>query len=216
MAAGRGDADSYVTLDYAGLMKSLSLAPVNGSAVGYAVLKVKALSEGNTALELSLNNAEENVASLTATDGWQYAVFDLTQGGFTGDLTTLRIGWVGNGDTTYLADVFFVSTEEQVNALTAGAYIFPAQERLNTDEPETTTEDETDTPTEPAETVGGTEVPTKPTDTTVPSDSIEANSETDPVTEPQKSGCASVLALTSLVGVTVAGAVLMTSRKRKD
>ena len=124
--------DPYITLDYAALTESLMLAPVTADKATYAVLKIKNISLNNTAVELSVNGSDKAVTVLLE-DGndWQYLVFDLTEAGFAGELTSLRIDWekAANeaGNTAYLADIFFVSTEGQVDALTKGQYIFPVQ-----------------------------------------------------------------------------------------
>ena len=212
MSVGQGEAEASVTLDYSALMKSLSLAPVSGDTVHYAVLKVKAEMANTSAWWISFNSLEGKTASLAASDeDWQYAVVDLNQGGFTGDLQTVEFG-LKTTDTTVsflLSDIFFVSTEEQVDALTSGAYIFPTQERLS---PETTTEPPTtDAPTTPSESTDR-----NPADTNTPSDSTEDGSTAETPAEPQKSGCASTLALTSLFSATVAGAALAALRKKKD
>ena len=190
-------ADPYVTLDYAALMESLLLAPVQGEAVKYAVLKVKNVSMNNTAVELSFNGGENKTTALLA-DGndWQYLVFDLTDAGLTGDLTSLRIDWekAANeaGNTMYLADVFFVAHEAQAEALANGLYILPAQEHL---------EPETEAPTE-----------TEAEVTTARDDTAEG---TDATTEPAK-GCFSALTLTSLTGLVAAGAAVAALRKKED
>ena len=142
-------ADPYVTLDYAALMESLLLAPVQGEAVKYAVLKVKNVSMNNTAVELSFNGDEGKVTALLA-DGndWQYLVFDLADAGLTGDLTSLRIDWekAANeaGNTMLISDIFFASSEARKDAILEGKYVYAAQELL---EPET--EAPTEAPTEP-------------------------------------------------------------------
>ena len=152
-------ADPYITLDYAALMRSLRLAPVTGDKAAYVLLKVKNVSMNNTAVELSFNGADAKVSSLLASgNDWQYVVFDLTAaGGFEGALTSLRIDWekASNeaGNVMYLSDIFFVGTEEQVKALTAGLYVYPIQALL---EPET--EATTEAVTDPAE-PNGTEAP---------------------------------------------------------
>ena len=190
-------ADPYVTLDYAALMESLLLAPVKGETAKYAVLKVKNVSMNNTAVELSFNGGENKTTALLA-DGndWQYLVFDLTESGFTGDLTSLRIDWEKAaseaGNTMYLADVFFVAHEAQAEALANGLYILPAQEHL---------EPETEAPTETE-----AEVTT----------AWDGNAEdTDATTEPAK-GCFSALAVTSLTGLAAACAAVAALRKKED
>ena len=215
-----GEAESYVTLDYAALMKSLSLAPVNGDTLKYAVLKVKAEMANTDSWYIAFNDQESESISVTASDGeWRYAVMDLTQGGIEGDLQTIEFG-LKTTDTTVsflLSDIFLVSTEEQVDALTAGRYIFPVQETLP---PEITTEapaeTETNAPVDPSETTARSETPVDPTDTNSPSDSTEDDGSSKTPVNPILSGCASTLALTSLVSVTVASAALMMKKKRKN
>ena len=192
-------ADPYVTLDYTALTESLRLAPVTADKAVYAVLKVKNVSMNNTALELSCNGAEEKVTVLLA-DGndWQYVVVELAEAGLAGELTSLRIDWekAANeaGNTMYLADIYFVSTEEQVEALTAGQYIFPVQPIL---EPETEapTEESTDSETAPED------------DTAAETDTTE--------TQAQAGGCNAILGMAS-VGILAACAAMVALRKRED
>ena len=217
MTVGQGEAEASVSLNYSTLASSLLLSPVRGETVRYAILKVKSEMTNTAAWWISFNGMEAKPASLAAPSGdWQYAVVDLTQGDFEGDLQTIEFG-LQTTDTTLsflLSEIFFVSTREQVNALVSGAYIFPAQEKLPS---EITTEaPTTEENGAPSETTASTGTPTDPADTNIPSDSTEDSSATDPSTELIQSGCASTLALTSLLGVTTAGAALMISRKRKD
>ena len=158
-------ADPYVTLDYAALTDSLRLASVTADKAVYAVLKVKNISMNNTAMELYINGSDKGVSVLLAegTD-WQYAVFDLTEAGFTGELSTLRIDWekAANepGNTMYLADIFFASTEEQAKALAEGIYVYPAQPTLEPDtNPPTDSETSPEGSRDPESGVIGTEAP---------------------------------------------------------
>ena len=157
--------DPSITLDYAALMESLRLAPVTADKAAYAVLKVKNVSLNNTAVDLSVNGSDKAVTVLLE-DGndWQYLVFDLTEAGFAGELTSLRIDWekAANeaGNTMLLADIFFVSTAEQVDALTHGQYIFPVQPVM---EPETEapSDPSADENADPSDTRSDTETPTE-------------------------------------------------------
>ena len=217
ITADQGEAEAYVTLDYASLMKSLSLAPVSGDAVHYAVLKVKTEMANTSSWWISFNGMEAKSPFLATTGGdWQYAVVNLTQDGFEGDLQTVEFG-LKTADTSLsflLSEIFFVSTQEQVDALISGAYIFPTQEKLSS---ETTTEEPTtETPVPPSETTASTDTSADPTDTSTPSDSTEDGSSDEPSTEPISGGCASTLFLTSLVSVTVASAAFVMVRKRKN
>ena len=188
--------DPYVTLDYAALMQSLRLAPVNGETAKYAVLKVKNVSMNNTAVELSFNSAETSVSALLESgNDWQYLVIDLSEGGFTGDLTFLRIDWEkaadDAGNTMYLADIFFVAHKEQVEALSAHAYVFPTQKQL---EPETEAPSDTTADTlDPAESSDGTEAPT----------------------DAPKGGCGASLSV-ALVGLIAVCAAVVAMRKKED
>ena len=189
-----------MTLDYAALMQSLMLAPVKGETAKYAVLKVKNVSMNNTAVELSFNGAEEKATALLESgNDWQYVIFDLTEAGFTGDLTSLRIDWEKAaseaGNTMYLADIFFVAHKEQAEALTADAYVFPAQEQL---------EPETEAPTEEV-----TEAPTESADSSDTTASEETTAEAA-----VKSGCGASLAMTSMVMVAACAVVAL--RKKED
>ncbi len=185
-------ADPYITLDYTALVESLRLTPVTADKAAFAVLKVKNVSLSNTAMELSVNGSDKKVAALPieGTD-WQYVVFALSEAGFEGELTSLRIDWEKTageaGETAYLADIFFVSTEEQVNALTAGRYIFPAQ---------LSPEQETSAPTESLTDPEG--------DGTV----------TDTAAVPER-GCTAALGMTFAV-ILAACAACVTMRKRED
>jgi hypothetical protein len=141
---------------------------VTADKAAYAVLKIKNVSLNNTAVELSVNGSDKAVTALLE-DGndWQYVVFKLSDANLAGELTALRIDWekAANeaGNTAYLADIFFVSTEEQADALAKGQYIFPVQPVI---EPETEapTEEATDPETTPEEnteaTTTETEAPT--------------------------------------------------------
>lgn len=185
--------DPHIVLDYAALMESLTLAPVTGESVGYAVLKVRNVSASNTSVALSFNGGEGKTAALSDSgDGWQYVVVDLTDAGFTGALTSLRLDWEESadeaGNTMLLADIFLVSTEEQVNALTDGQYVFPTQEKL---------EPETEAPTDGAE------------------DSSDTPDGTDAPTDPAKGGCFASLSVAS-VGLIAAGAAVAALRKKED
>ena len=217
MAVGQGEAEASATLDYATVARSLSLSPVKGETVRYAVLKVKAEMVNTSSWCVSFNGMEARSPFLATTGGdWQYAVVDLTQGGFEGDLQTVEFG-LKTTDATLsflLSEIFFVSTREQVNTLISGAYIFPTQEKLSS---ETVTEEPTtEAPVPPSETTVSTDTSDDPTDTSTPSDSTENDSTTEPSTEPISGGCASTLALTSLVSATVASAAFVMIRKRKN
>ena len=217
MTVGQGEAEATVTLDYAALAESLLLSPARGEAVRFAVLKVKSEMTNTAAWWISFNGMEAKPASLAAPSGdWQYAVVDLTQGGFEGDLQTVEFG-LKTADTSLsflLSEIFFVSTQEQVDALISGAYIFPTQEKLSS---ETTTEEPTtEAPVPPSETTASTDTSADPTDTSIPSDSTEDGSTDESSTEPISGGCASTLALTSLVSATVASAAFVMIRKRKN
>jgi hypothetical protein len=189
--------DPYITLDYAALMQSLRLAPVTADKAAYAVLKVKNVSLNNTAVDLSVNGSDKAVTVLLE-DGndWQYLVFDLAEAGFAGELTSLRIDWekAANeaGNTMLLADIFFVSTEEQVDALTHGQYIFPVQPVM---------EPETEAPSEPS-----ADENADPSDT--PSD-------TETPTEKPVGGCKASVGMTAAT-ILAACAAFVALRKRED
>ena len=189
--------DPYITLDYAALMESLRLAPVTADKAAYAVLKVKNVSLNNTAVDLSVNGSDKAVTVLLE-DGndWQYLVFDLTEAGFAGELTSLRIDWekAANeaGNTMLLADIFFVSTAEQVDALTHGQYIFPVQPVM---------EPETEAPSDPA-----ADENTDPSDT---------RSDTETPTEKPVGGCKASVGMTAAT-ILAACAAFVALRKRED
>ena len=189
--------DPYITLDYAALMQSLRLAPVTADKAAYAVLKVKNVSLNNTAVDLSVNGSDKAVTVLLE-DGndWQYLVFDLTEAGFAGELTSLRIDWekAANeaGNTMLLADIFFVSTEEQVDALTHGQYIFPVQPVM---------EPETEAPSDPS-----ADENADPSDT---------RSDTETPTEKPVGGCKASVGMTAATILT-ACAAFVALRKRED
>ena len=189
--------DPHITLDYAALMESLRLAPVTADKAAYAVLKVKNVSLNNTAVDLSVNGSDKAVTVLLE-DGndWQYLVFDLTEADFTGELTSLRIDWekAANeaGNTMLLADIFFVSTEEQVDALTHGQYIFPVQPVM---------EPETEAPSEPS-----ADENADPSDT---------RSDTETPTEKPVGGCKASVGMTAAT-ILAACAAFVALRKRED
>lgn len=177
-------ADPYVTLDYAAWMKALRYAPVDGGALGYAVLKVKNVSLTDTTVEISFNGGDKTASATLAEGGeWQYLVIDLSKIALEGTLESIRLDWTKSATaetaTMYLADIFFASNEAQANALAAGHYIYPAEEQL---EPETETEPTTDAPTE------------------------------EPTT-PDNEGCTSVLSASSVVMLATLGAVMMAKKK---
>ena len=189
--------DPYITLDYAALMESLRLAPVTADKAAYAVLKVKNVSLNNTAVDLSVNGSDKAVTVLLE-DGndWQYLVFDLTEAGFAGELTSLRIDWekAANeaGNTMLLADIFFVSTAEQVDALTHGQYIFPVQPVM---------EPETEAPSDPS-----ADENADPSDT---------RSDTETPTEKPVGGCKASVGMTAAT-ILAACAAFVALRKRED
>lgn len=191
-------ADPYITLDYAALTESLKLAPVTSEKAAYAVLKIKNVSMNNTAVELSVNGSEQKVTALLE-DGndWQYLVFKLSDAGLDGALTTLRIDWekAANeaGNTAYLADIFFVATEEQADALAMGQYIFPVQPVI---------EPETEAPTEE-----GTAPDTAPDGDTSHTDATE--------TEAPEGGCKASVGMTAAV-ITALCAAFVLARKKED
>ena len=213
MAVGQGEAEAFVTLDYAALVSALSLAPVHGQNIEYAVLKVKAEMANTASWYISFNSEEGKTASpVTSDEGWQYAVIDLTQDGFEGELQTIEFGLLTTDNTAsfLLADLFFVSTAEQVDALVKGGYIFPAREPLPPEiSTETTIEEESTVDTQPMDTDSGTE---SPVDTTSPSAPTETNGETEPFT----GGCASSLAMTALIGMILPLTALIALRKKED
>lgn len=190
--------DPSITLDYAALMESLRLAPVTADKAAYAVLKIKNISMNNTAVELSFNGSDKAVTALLE-DGndWQYLVFKLTDAGFAGELTSLRIDWekAANeaGNTAYLADIFFVATEEQADALAEGQYIFPVQPVI---------EPETEAPTE---------------DLTDPESAPEGDATEGDATETQapEGGCTASVGITS-AAILAACAAFVALRKRED
>lgn len=189
--------DPSITLDYAALMESLRLAPVTADKAAYAVLKVKNVSLNNTAVDLSINGSDKAVTVLLE-DGndWQYLVFDLTEAGFAGELTSLRIDWekAANeaGNTMLLADIFFVSTAEQVDALTNGQYIFPVQPVM---------EPETEAPSDPS-----ADENADPSDT---------RSDTETPTEKPVGGCKASVGMTAAT-ILAACAAFVALRKRED
>ena len=191
-------ADPYITLDYAALTESLKLAPVTADKAAYAVLKIKNISMNNTAVELSVNGSDKAVTALLE-DGndWQYVVFQLSDAGFAGELTSLRIDWEKAaseaGNTAYVADIFFVSTEEQADALAKGQYIFPVQPVI---EPET--EAPTDEVTDPESAPEG--------------DATEGNATE---TQAPEGGCTAFVGITSAV-ILAACAAFAVLRKRED
>ena len=224
MSVDRGDAEAFVTLDYTALTSSLLLAPVSGNTLRYAVLKVKAEMANSSSWCIAFNDREAEIISVTTLDGdWQYAAVALPAGGLGGDLTTIEFGLLTTDDTAVflLADMFFLSTEEQVEAVTAGRYIFPVQAQLSpepetTTETETTVEDATDTSTQPVETSTDSDNPFESSDESIPSDSTEQGGETETSPDPASGGCASALALSSLVGLTAAAAAAIVLRKKED
>ena len=120
------------------------------------------------------------------------------KGGFTGDLTTLRIDWEkaadDAGNTMYLADIFFVAHKEQAEALTADAYVFPTQKKL---------EPETEAPTEaPSD------------DMTESADASDTTAAEETTAEAAESGCGASLAMTSMVMVAACAVVAL--RKKEE
>ena len=189
--------DPYITLDYAALTESLKLAPVTANKAAYAVLKIKNVSMNNTAVELSVNGSEQKVTALLENgNNWQYLVFRLSDAGLAGELTSLRIDWekAANeaGNTAYLADIFFVATEEQADALAKGQYIFPVQPVIVP---------ETEAPTEEA-----TDPESAPDADTTETDATE--------TEAPEWGCKASVGMTAAILAACAAFVL--ARKKED
>ena len=201
-------ADPYVTLSYGMLMKSLRLAPVTGKQAAYAVLKVRNISMNDTSIELYLNGTDHKATAELATgNDWQYVVFDLTDTGFAGELSTLRIDWGktanGAGNTMYLSDICFVSNSEQAKALTEGRYIYPTQKLLEPETEPPTGEPPTGEPTDP-ETQPEDDPPSPEGETTAEETSAPAE------------GCFAVVGATSLVGLVAACAAYVALKKRED
>ena len=191
--------DPYITLDYAALVKLLKLSPVTADKAAYAVLKLRNVSALDlTTVELCINDSGKRVSGLCESGSeWQYLVFDLTEAGFAGELTSLRIDWekLANeaGNTMLLADIFFVSTEEQADALAKGQYIFPVQPVI---------EPETEAPTEE-----GTDPDTAPDGDTSDTDATE--------TEAPEGGCKASVGMTAAV-ITALCAAFVLVRKKED
>jgi hypothetical protein len=195
--------DPFVTLPYGELCKTLRLAPVNGEAVKYVILRVKDVSMNNVAMELFFNGTDAKASTvLKASNDWQYAVFDLSASGFTGDLDTLRIDWqkAANeaGNTMLISDICFASSEAVKDAILEGKYVYPTQALL---------EPETEAPTE-----APTDAPTE--SSTQPQSDSTASVESD--TQPQKTGgCSSVLASSALIGLTLLAAAPALAKKKE-
>ncbi len=195
--------DPYVTLPYGELCKTLRLAPVNGETVQYVILRVQDVSMNNIALELSFNGTNTKASTVLKTgNDWQYAVFDLTESGFTGDLESLRIDWqkASNeaGNTMLISEICFASSAAVKDAILDGKYVYPTQELL---------EPETEAPTE-----APTDAPTE--SSTQPQSDSTASVESD--TQPQKTGgCSSVLASSALIGLTLLAAVPALAKKKE-
>ena len=191
--------DPYVTLPYADLCGSLRLAPVNGEATKYVILRVKDVSMNNVAVELSINGGDNtSPVLLVGNNDWQYIVFDLTENGFEGDLETLRIDWQKAaseaGNTMLISEICFASSEAFKDAILEGKYVYPIQEIL---EPET--EAPTEAPTDPV---------TAPADETT---------EEDEETQTSASGCASsITAVTVSVMALAWMALPILSKKKED
>ena len=191
--------DPYVTLSYADLCNALRLAPVNGEAVQYIILKVKDMSMNNVAVEISINgNDHSSPVTLAGNNDWQYIVFDLTENGFEGDLQAMRIDWqkAANeaGNTMLISDIFFASSEAFKDAILEGKYVYPIQEIL---------EPETEAPTE---------APTDP----VTAPEIETSEDTSDGGDTKALGCASSLATASAIAVALAGMALPLLIKKKE
>ena len=140
VTTGKTD-DPFVTLPYGEICKTLGLTPVSGDDVAYVILRVKNVFMNDTSMAISFNGSTESAATATLADGhdWQYVVFDLSEGGFTGELDTLRIDWGEKaseaGITMLITDVYFASNKEVKDALIDGKYVFPAEEDIRPDEP---------------------------------------------------------------------------------
>ncbi len=191
-------ADPYVTLPYGALMDTLRLAPIRGEDIRFVILRVKDVSMNNLAMDLTFNgNACTSTALLELSDDWQYAVFDLAGAGFEGELSTLRIDWERAadqaGNTMYLSEICFTSSEAVKDAILEGKYVYPAQELL---EPETETETAPETATEPV---------------TPPA----SEQTTDTETKASESGCFATVTLPSLAGLVTACAAFVALGRKK-
>lgn len=191
--------DPYVTLPYAELCNTLRLAPVNGEAVQYIILKVKDVSMNNVAVEIAVNGGNSSSPVLLAGNlDWQYIVFDLTENRFEGDLQTLRIDWQKAaseaGNTMLISEILFASSETFKDAILEGKYVYPTQEIL---EPET--EDSTEASTDPVTDPDG-----------------ETLEDTSDGGESNALGCASSLTAASAIAVVLAGMALPLFLKKKE
>ena len=189
--------DPFVTLPYGALMDTLRLAPVDGVEVRFVILRVKDVSMNNLAMELLFNgNTCKATALLALSEDWQYAVFDLTDAGFDGELSSLRIDWEKAadeaGNTMLLSEIYFASSEAVRDAILEGKYVYPPQELLA---PET--ESATDAPTEPV----------------TPS---VTEKDTDPETKAPEAGCSATLGLSAPAGLLVACAAFVILGRKKD
>ena len=138
---GEGAA-SHAVLAYGDLCDRLNLKPVSGENAAYVVLRVKEIKGGGLSLKLNLNQQAETASlSLESHDQWQYAVFDLTQSQFTGDLKTLRLDWEGAAGAAesklLLSEVWIAPNAAVKDAILDGQYVYPAQEKMTTETPST-------------------------------------------------------------------------------
>ena len=220
--------DPYVTLPYGDLCRSLGLAPVTGEEVAYVILRVKDVSMSNVSVELSFNGQGHTPANLMSVQSnWQYLVFDLSSGGFTGELDSLRIDWQRSastgGEIMHIADIYFASSKAIKDAIVAGKYVYPVQEILDIEietDPITTPPNEAETKPQD-ESQGGsndeTEAQKPPlvgNETTTAEDTVEAEESTE--LDPQSSGCTSILRTSAWVGAVLLACVPVIWRKKED
>ncbi len=219
--------DPYVTIPYGDICRSLGLAPVTGDETAYVILRVKDVSMSNVAVELSFNGQDHTPANLMSVQsGWQYLVFDLTAGGFTGELDTLRIDWQRSastgGEIMHISDIYFASSKAVKDAVVAGKYVYPVQSPSDTVETapivtppiEPVTSPHNEVPSDPIDDpmIGKDPLVGNQTDTTA--DTQESEGTTEP--DSRSGGCASVLRTTAWVGAVLLACVPVTLKKKED
>lgn len=206
--------DPYVTIPYAAIVKELRYEGTSANEVKYIVLRVRSVSATNTDMELfytctgdaPTDESDKTVTSVKASlapgNGWQYVVFDMTDArGWEGDIESLRLDWTGSvsasGETLLISDLFLAASETELDALTSGLYIYPAQEQLPVE-----TEPETDGDTSPEEDGTANDSTDGESDTTAPAQ--------------KDAGCfSSVASCVAIMGTALLGALPLL-RKRKN
>ena len=213
-------AGHYVTMPYGSLCKTLRLSPVTGGGTAYVILRVKDVNTSGLSVKLTFNGqASTSAVSAQESGDWQYLVFDLADGGFTGELDTLRIEWQGSSSDAacdlLISDIFFAPNAAYRDALVKGKYVYPVQELLAAETAPETDPETTETPPEVSETRGESATAAVTVTDSLPSESTESKEPTTE-TEPKGSGCNAVLRTSAWISAVLFLCIPVMVKKKED